>query len=247
MKCNILALKYAKLKNILLIPVPLSTDIGIYFPPQELELVRDITCFVVENAKQARFWLKQLDLSHSLQELNLISLETDSTKVDIHAIFKQLEHIETIGLLSDAGLPCIADPGAQVVAEAHKRNISIIPLQGSNSMIIALMCSGLNGQQFTFHGYLPAKKEILEQELMLIQKELKKHHTSHIFMETPYRNVQLFESVKRFIAPDVYLCVACGIHSKQQWIKTKQLKDWTIQEIQVIHKIPSVFVLGYPA
>jgi 16S rRNA (cytidine1402-2'-O)-methyltransferase len=150
-----------------------------------------------------------------------------------------------VGLMSEAGSPAIADPGAEFVLKAHKNQIKVVPLVGPNSIFMALMASGLGGQHFCFHGYLPNKKEALITKLKFLANNKSLHSYTHICIETPYRNKFLFEHLKSVLAKNTYLCIASGIQSAKERILTKSLSDWNLSEIELIHKVPSIFLFKF--
>lgn len=148
------------------------------------------------------------------------------------------------GLLSEAGLPCIADPGNIMVGWAHRNNIQVVPVNGPSSIILALISSGFNGQQFTFNGYLPIDKAERKKQIRHLEKLVQETGYSQIFMETPYRNQQLLEDLCNQLSPHTLLCVAANINNpNEEFIKTLPIKEWKKKE-QNLHKIPAIFVLG---
>jgi 16S rRNA (cytidine1402-2'-O)-methyltransferase len=216
--------KYGKLY---LIPNFLSADNSDDFIAEMVRrLVHHVKNFVVENEKQARALIKRLQLAHPQNELNIFLLN---------------EHNDA-GIISDAGLPCVADPGSALVALAQTKNIDVIPLPGGSSMIMALMASGFNGQQFAFSGYLPIDKNPKIKRIKDIEA-LAHRGITQIFMETPYRNNQLLTEIIAQCNPQTKLCIACNISSEKAWVKTKTLAQWK-KNLPELHKIPCVFVMG---
>ncbi len=230
--------------NLYLIPVPLSGGEAISLSLQSIEVTHTLTHFVVERAKPARAFLKSIKHPIPLQEIIIHEMpeKPDAVfhKMIIHEILKGVN----MGLVSEAGLPCIADPGFEIVNLAYQHKIKVIPFSGPNSMMMALMASGLNGQQFQFHGYLPAKKEMLRDKLIKLVNEIKKTGITQIFMETPYRNKQVLEMVKHNIPADLNFCVASNLSSADQNIQTKKIREWKEEEFMVHYDRPAIFIIG---
>jgi 16S rRNA (cytidine1402-2'-O)-methyltransferase len=150
----------------------------------------------------------------------------------------------SFGLLSEAGLPCIADPGHQVVDHARAQGYDIVPLTGPSSIFMALMASGLNGQEFTFHGYLPIKEPALTKKLKYIQDQVTKTGYTQLFIETPYRNIKLYEKMLSTLQDQTKLCIAQDISSAEEWIDTKSVKAWKTQAKVDLKKAPCIFLIG---
>jgi 16S rRNA (cytidine1402-2'-O)-methyltransferase len=148
-----------------------------------------------------------------------------------------------VGIISEAGLPCVADPGSDIVAWAHSKNIRVVPLPGASSILMALMGSGFNGQSFVFHGYLPIEKPLRAKKIKEMEQDAGRKKQSQIFMEAPYRNNQLLEDVIANCSPQTKLCIACHIASSEEMIATKTLKDWAAKKPD-LHKKPVIFILG---
>jgi 16S rRNA (cytidine1402-2'-O)-methyltransferase len=230
--------------NLYLIPVPLSGGDVNSLSSQSIEIAHSLTHFVVERAKPARAFLKSIKHPIPLQEIIIHEMpETNDTYFHKMIIREILSGIN-MGLVSEAGLPCIADPGYEIVSLAHQHKIKVIPFSGPNSMMMALMASGMDGQQFRFHGYLPAKKEMLREQLIKIVSEIKKTGITQIFMETPYRNKQVLEMVKTIIPAELNFCVASSLLSVDQIIMTKRIREWKKDEFIVHFDKPSIFILG---
>uniref|UniRef100_UPI002F94E129 SAM-dependent methyltransferase n=1 Tax=Kaistella sp. TaxID=2782235 RepID=UPI002F94E129 len=177
-------------------------------------------------------------------DLKLFLLDKYSESADLKEAHKLMKNGQDFGLLSEAGLPCIADPGNLMVKWCHENNIKIIPINGPSSIILALISSGFNGQEFTFHGYLPIDKSEKKSRIQYLENQVQKTGYSQIFMETPYRNNQLFEDLCKFLAPNARLCIAANINDpNEEFIKTLSIKDWQKNKPE-LHKIPAVFVLG---
>lgn len=228
-----------------LIPAYLSEESPIeYFAPAIKEYILKTDYFFVENEKTARKVIKFFCPEKKQPELKLFLLDKYSETGDLKEAQKLLKSGQDFGLLSEAGLPCIADPGNIMVKWCHENGIKVIPVNGPSSIILALISSGFNGQEFTFHGYLPIDKSQKSQKIKFLENQVQKTGYSQIFMETPYRNNQLLEDLTKILNPNTKLCIAANInHPTEEFIKTLKISDWK-KENKDFHKIPAVFVLG---
>lgn len=219
------------------IPTPLGGAARDALPASALQTVRDLGCFVVENAKSARAFLKEVGMPCTIQELDICVLEPDVSK---HTI--KLQQGMSIGLLSEAGCPAIADPGALLVEAAHKAGIRVVPLVGPSSIVLALMASGLEGQRFAFCGYLPREAEERKRRIRELEVRSRREHETQIFIETPYRNDVLLAAVLEVCSPGVSLCVASDLTLPSEEIITKSIPAWRSAR-HAIGKRPTVFLL----
>ena len=228
-----------------LIPAYLSEESPIdYFAPSIKEYILKTDYFFVENEKTARKVIKFFVPEKKQSDLKLFLLDKYSESNDLKEAQKLMKSGQDFGLLSEAGLPCIADPGNLMVKWCHENNIKVIPINGPSSIILALISSGFNGQEFTFHGYLPIDKEQKKKQILFLENQVQKSGYSQIFMETPYRNNQLLEDLIKFLNPNTKLCIAANInHPTEEFIKTLKISDWKNKKPE-LHKIPAVFVLG---
>ena len=228
-----------------LIPAYLSEESPIdYFAPSIKEYILKTDYFFVENEKTARKVIKFFAPEKKQSDLKLFLLDKYSESNDLKEAQKLMKSGQDFGLLSEAGLPCIADPGNLMVKWCHENNIKVIPINGPSSIILALISSGFNGQEFTFHGYLPIDKEQKKKQILFLEHQVQKSGYSQIFMETPYRNNQLLEDLIKFLNPNTKLCIAANInHPTEEFIKTLKISDWKNKKPE-LHKIPAVFVLG---
>lgn len=228
-----------------LIPAYLSEESPIdYFAPSIKEYILKTDYFFVENEKTARKVIKFFAPEKKQSDLKLFILDKYSESNDLKDAQKLMKSGQDFGLLSEAGLPCIADPGNLMVKWCHENNIKVIPINGPSSIILALISSGFNGQEFTFHGYLPIDKEQKKKQILFLEHQVQKSGYSQIFMETPYRNNQLLEDLIKFLNPNTKLCIAANInHPTEEFIKTLKISDWKNKKPE-LHKIPAVFVLG---
>lgn len=228
-----------------LIPAYLSEESPIdYFAPSIKEYILKTDYFFVENEKTARKVIKFFAPEKKQSDLKLFLLDKYSESNDLKEAQKLMKSGQDFGLLSEAGLPCIADPGNLMVKWCHENNIKVIPINGPSSIILALISSGFNGQEFTFHGYLPIDKEQKKKQILFLENQVQKSGYSQIFMETPYRSNQLLEDLIKFLNPNTKLCIAANInHPTEEFIKTLKISDWKNKKPE-LHKIPAVFVLG---
>lgn len=226
-----------------LIPVGIGSEqTNLWLPAQVQEIAANLKTYIAENAKTARAFLKQVNTIHDLRD---ITIHTISKKTDNAEISKWLEPINQghdIGLVSEAGCPAVADPGAMVVAYAHKTNIEIIPHVGPSSILLGLMASGLDGQRFAFHGYAPIDGEKRKQQLVQWEKTSATQHQTQIIIETPYRNETMFDALLKNLKPNTRLCVAKAISAPEQVICTKTISQWRKSPKPNLQKSPTVFL-----
>ena len=210
-----------------LIPAYLSEESPVeYFAPSIKEYILKTDYFFVENEKTARKVIKFFAPEKKQSELKLFLLDKYSESSDLKEAQKLMKSGQDFGLLSEAGLPCIADPGNLMVKWSHENNIKVIPINGPSSIILALISSGFNGQEFTFHGYLPIDREQKKKQILFLENQVQKSGYSQIFMETPYRNNQLLEDLIKFLNPNTKLCIAANInHPTEEFIKTQKISD----------------------
>jgi len=228
--------------KIILIPSFMGEDDASIIPDQVKTTIYPLTEFIVESAKTARRYLRAIGYTKSFD-----------TEVTIHELDKHAEHqnCESLlhnvlrgidcGLISEAGNPCIADPGHEIVAFAHKRNIQVVPLVGPSSILLALISSGFNGQQFCFHGYLPIQNPERSKKIKNLESLSK--NATQIFMETPFRNQNMLDEILKNCADDTQLCVACDLTLPTEFIKTQTIKAWRKNK-ENFHKRYCIFLLG---
>ncbi|MDY3338850.1 SAM-dependent methyltransferase [Riemerella anatipestifer] len=215
-----------------------------YFAPIIKDYILKTDYFFVENEKTARKVIKFFCPEKKQSELKLFLLNKHSEEKDLQEAMLLMKQGVDFGLLSEAGLPCIADPGNIMVKWAHQNNIQVVPISGPSSIILALISSGFNGQNFTFNGYLPIDKVERKKQIVFLEQQVQKTGYTQIFMETPYRNNQLLEDLCKFLNPNTKLCIAANVtHPSEEFIKTKEIKNWK-KEKPDLHKIPAVFVIG---
>lgn len=211
-------------------------------PELNKEIIKTINVFVVENEKSARKFIKLICPEKVQSELEIHILDKNTNEAELFELSKLFGHNEVIGVLSEAGLPAVADPGAKLVRLAHQKKVRVIPLVGPSSILLALMASGMNGQQFCFNGYLPIDKQERKKVVQGLEIESRKNGSAQIFMETPYRNNQLIEDLVKICQPTTRLCVAANLTMPDEAILTLTIKDWA-QKKADFHKKPAIFVL----
>ena len=227
-----------------LIPVPLGPGEPLTsLPAGVLTTLHPLRHFVVEQAKTARAFLKAAGTEAPLQSLQLSELNEHTPDNALDALLAPLREGHDVGLLSEAGCPAVADPGASLVARAQQENIRVVPLIGPSSLLLSLMASGLDGQRFAFHGYLPAKEGERSQALRELENESRKKRQTQLFIETPYRNRAMFDAVLRTCQPGTRLCVATDLTLPGESVRTKNILQWKKETPPDIERRPTVFLL----
>lgn len=226
-----------------LIPVPLAENAAHKSFTSFLgDTINSINTYIVENEKTARKFLKEAGIKVPQSDLVIHDYGKHKRNDSFVPYFKELMTGKDVGLMSEAGCPGVADPGADIVAEAHKRGIKVVPLVGPSSILLALMASGFNGQSFTFHGYLPIDKVERGKKIKELEQLADKNKQTQIFIETPFRNNHLFEDVLKSCQPQTLLSVASNITSDEEYIKTMPIALWRKERID-LHKKPTIFLL----
>lgn len=232
-----------KLGKLFLIPTTLGDNNPMDVLPITIrETIEKLDIFIVENEKSARRFIKKISPSkkQATLKLHLLNKHTDPSELPFF-MDSCLEGID-IGLLSEAGCPAIADPGADIVTIAHQKSIQVIPLVGPSSIIMALMASGMNGQSFAFNGYLPIDKNARKSELLRLEKLSSQQNQSQLFIETPYRNNAMLEDICKVLNKNTLVCVACDITLPTEFIKTKTVEEWKKNSAD-LHKRPALFII----
>ncbi|MDB9929035.1 SAM-dependent methyltransferase [Schleiferiaceae bacterium] len=227
---------------IYLLPNTLGQDNFDYIIPKDVvNIIDSLTYFIVENEKTARAYIKHLLPEKNQRELRLEILDKQTDPLDLPYFLDPIKKGHSIGVLSEAGVPCVADPGASIVSIAHRKGIEVRPCVGPSSILLALMASGFNGQQFTFRGYLPHDKPIRKRVFQAMQKDIQDGITQ-IFMETPYRNGKLMEELVANLHPETKLCIAVDITLDTEKIKTQTVAQWRL-DVPELHKRPAIFLI----
>ncbi len=229
--------------KLFLLPVPLADEtVHKTIPLHATSIINNLKTYIVENEKTARRWLKEMGLQTPQSDLILLPYGKHADKTDISVYMKALLAGEDVGLMSEAGCPGIADPGAEIVALAHANNIRVVPLTGPSSILLALMASGFNGQSFTFHGYMPIDKMQRTNRLKELENLSRRFNQTQIFIETPFRNNQLLEEILKSCLPETLLCVACNLTAHDEEIISQPVEKWRKAKID-FHKKPAIFLL----
>lgn len=225
-----------------LIPTPLGTGKQQnYLDNSSLEIISKIKHFIVEEERTARRFISSLKLPINIPDLKLLVLNEHTKPEDLtHYLDAASEN--NIGLMSEAGVPCIADPGNLIVEMAHRKGIQVVPLIGPSSIIMALMASGMNGQNFAFNGYLPINSKDRINKLRQLEKRSQAEHQTQLFIEAPYRNNQLLKDITEACNPATKVCVAVDLTLETEFIKTATVKEWK-QKLPDIHKRPALFLI----
>lgn len=226
-----------------LIPVGLGDAPASQWLPQDAQrLAARLDTYIAENAKTARAFLKQVGTERPLQEITIHTLAKDT---DARQIRQWLEPLRTggeIGLVSEAGCPAVADPGARVAAVAHEMGIRVAPWVGPSSLLLGLMASGLEGQRFTFHGYAPVRPDERSRSLKAWEAASRQHAQTQLFIETPYRNEAMFQSLLQTLKGDTRLCIARSLTTQDEWIQTRSISEWKQFPAPDLARKPTLFL-----
>jgi len=226
-----------------LIPVTLGGgDVAEVLPERTLSVVHQLTHFIVENAKSARQFLKTAGYPQPMQSAVMATLDEHTPAQDVHTLLAPLLQGIDCGLMSEAGCPAVADPGADLVRHAHDAGIRVVPLTGPSSILLALMASGLGGQRFAFHGYLPVAAEARQRRLRELERDSESTNATQIFIETPYRNMSMLRTLLDTCQHDTLLCVAVNLSTVNESIATHTIKEWASKALD-LDKKPAVFLL----
>jgi len=226
-----------------LIPTTLGETEPLEVMPLSVKkVVEEINYFIVENEKSARKFIKKITPKKSQSSLKILLLDKYAEEIETHTYLDVCEEGISVGLLSEAGVPAIADPGASIVKLAHQKNIQVVPLVGPSSILMAMMSSGMNGQNFAFNGYLPIDKSERKKAIKELEKISLIKGQSQIFIETPYRNEKMMDDLKSTLSPATNLCVAADITLSTEYIKTLSIQNWS-KEKPDLHKRPAIFII----
>lgn len=230
--------------KLLLIPVPLGEgEIENSLVPGLKAAIADMDEFIVENEKTARRFLKKMGIRTPLNDLRLHVYGKHSEHAAIDDYLKPVLQGKNIGLLSEAGCPAVADPGALIVRRAHEKGIRVIPWTGPNSLLLALMASGFNGQQFAFQGYLPINAAERTRKIRDLEKISRSLDQTQLFIETPFRNMQLLDDLLKTCHPDTGISISCDLTTASEYVATRSVAEWKKQPAPNLHKRPAVFLL----
>lgn len=226
-----------------LIPVTLGdTPHSQVLPDYNTEVIRNIRHFIVEDLRSARRFLKKVDRDINIDELTFYAMGKHASPEAFASYLHPLEQGMPVGVISEAGCPAVADPGADVVAIAQRKNLRVVPLVGPSSIILSVMGSGFNGQSFAFHGYLPIEPAERAKKLKMLEQRVYNEHQTQLFIETPYRNNKMIEDILHNCRPQTKLCIAANITCEGEYIKTKTVREWQ-GKTPDLSKIPCIFLL----
>lgn len=226
-----------------LIPTRLGDNAPLEVLPISVKKVIElINHYIVENEKTARNFIKKISPGKSQASLKIHVLNKFTQVTELGSFLNACEEGKPVGLLSEAGCPAIADPGSDIVKIAHQKGIRVVPLVGPSSILLAMMASGMNGQKFTFNGYLPIDNSERKKALKTLERESFNNNTTQIFIETPYRNNKILEEICKTLQPETNVCVACDITLPTEYIRTQTVKEWKSTKVD-LHKRPTIFII----
>lgn len=226
-----------------LIPVTLGdTSLEKVLPSHNRKIVSGIRHFIVENVRTARRFLRQMDSGFDIDGSQFFELNKHTTPEAVAGYLKPLLEGKPMGVISEAGCPAVADPGADVVAIAQRKGLKVVPLVGPSSIILSVMASGFNGQSFAFHGYLPIKPEERAKKLRQLEQRIYNENQTQLFIETPYRNGKMVEDILKTCRPQTKLCIAANLTCDDEFVSAKTVKEW-VGKVPDLSKIPSIFLL----
>ena len=226
-----------------LIPTSLGdTDLKSVLPDKITQIVSSISVFIVENVRTARRYLKKLNKNIVIDDLTFYVLNKHTKLQDLESFLEKITDYD-IGIISESGCPAVADPGSDIVSIAHRKNIRVVPLVGPSSILLSLMGSGFNGQNFAFNGYLPIKNHERQKKLKELEQKVLKQNQTQIFIETPYRNNQMLDDILKTCSHHIKVCVACNITLNDEFILTKPISFWKKNKINLDKKFV-IFLLG---
>jgi 16S rRNA (cytidine1402-2'-O)-methyltransferase len=230
-----------------LIPCPISDDTAVadVTPASNQAIINSLDYFIVENTRSARRFLSKSGYARAIDDATFVELNEHTTSpTEIAKMIGPLKAGRSAGVISEAGVPAVADPGQAVVELCHKHNIRVVPLVGPSSILMAVMASGLSGQSFAFNGYLPIKEPERSKTIKRLESRARAEHQSQLFIEAPYRNVKLLEQMLKTLNPDTRLCIACDITSQSEFIRTQSVAQWQKSSLPDIQKRPAIFIIG---
>ena len=233
--------------TIYMIPCPISDERDVWdvLPKANLDIMNSLDYFIVENIRSARRFLSRAGVVRKIEELEFVELNEHTTSsADVERMLKPVLEGRSAGVISEAGVPGVADPGADIVALAHSHDVRVVPLVGPSSILMSVMASGLNGQSFAFVGYLPIKDGERQRRLKELEHRIRTEHQAQVFIEAPYRNVKLFDTLIKSLSPQMRLAVAADITSPNEYIHTHTIAQWRKLGVPDIAKRPTIFILG---
>ena len=233
--------------TIYMIPCPISDETPVWdvLPEANRKVIDSLDYVIVENVRSARRFLSKAGVQRKIEELEFVELNEHTTDArEVERMLKPVLEGRSAGVISEAGVPGVADPGAAIAALAHRHGVRVVPLVGPSSILMSVMASGLNGQSFAFVGYLPIKEPERQRRLKELERRVVEEHQSQLFIEAPYRNVKLFETLVKSLSPRMKLTVATDITAPDEFIRTMTIEAWRKAGVPAIEKRPTIFLLG---
>lgn len=230
-----------------MLPCPIADSDSVWdvLPDSNRQVINSLDYFIVENVRSARRFLSKAGVERAISELEFVELNEHTTSsADVERMLRPIIDGRSAGVISEAGVPGVADPGADIVALAHRHGIRVVPLVGPSSIILAMMASGQNGQSFSFVGYIPVKDAERSQRIKSLERRAQQEHQAQIFIEAPYRNVKLMEALLKTLSPQTRLTVAADITGADEYILTLSVEQWRRRGMPPIEKRPTIFILG---
>jgi 16S rRNA (cytidine1402-2'-O)-methyltransferase len=230
-----------------MIPCPIADHESVWevLPSANLEVMNSLDYFIVENTRSARRFLSKAGIERKIDELEFVELNEHTTSAqDIERMLRPVLAGRSAGVISEAGVPGVADPGADIVALAHRHGVRVVPLVGPSSILMVMMASGQNGQSFAFNGYIPVKDPERGKAIKALERRAMQERQAQIFIEAPYRNIKLFDTLRKTLSPKMRLTVAADITAKDELIVTRTIEEWQRSAMPNIEKRPTIFVLG---
>lgn len=228
-----------------LIPVTLGdTPIDQVLPAYNHNVIMQLRHFIVEDIRSARRFLRKVDREFPIDDSTFMEMGKHADTHQFCQYLEPLRHGKSIGVISEAGCPAVADPGADVVAIAQREGLQVVPLVGPSSMILAVMSSGLGGQSFAFNGYLPVEPSDRTKRLKALEQRAWNEGQTQLFIETPYRNQKMFQAMLNTLRPQTRMCIAANITTQDEWIKTHTIEKWKKQVLPDLSKVPAIFLIN---
>lgn len=233
-----------KTGTLYMLPVPLAEEAVDTIPARNIEIVHRLRIFIAEKARTCRRYIKSTNPPYAISDLDIRELPRKNEQMHLEKLLLPLLEGESVGFMSEAGSPGIADPGTRIAAFCHHHNIPVVPHVGPSSILLALTASGLNGQQFCFHGYLPPKRDALKKKLLQLEQQVQRSGETQIFIETPYRNLQMIECALESLHAQTKFCIAADLTGKGEWVKMAAVSNWKSIQFPNLHKVPVIYLMG---
>ncbi|MBR1732565.1 MAG: SAM-dependent methyltransferase [Alloprevotella sp.] len=227
-----------------LIPCTLGDTVPeLVLPAANRDIILGLRHFIVEDVRSARRFLKAVERDIDIDSLTFSDMGKHADRSQFASYLEPLRRGESVGLISEAGCPAVADPGADIVAIAHREGMRVVPLVGPSSILLAVMASGFSGQSFAFHGYLPIEPASRQRRLRQLETRSREERQTQLFIETPYRNRKLFDDLLRACSPRTCLCVAAGLTTEQEWVRSMPLGEWRKCGLPDLSRVPAIFAI----